>query len=283
MRAFYSPGTSGVLVAVFHGLSGDTDADYMRATSGVARAAGHSVLLVNHRGCGAGRGLARGLYHSGRSDDLASVFGWARARLPETQHVGVGFSLSGNALLLLLADPAAPQPSACLSINPPIHLANCSDRISSGANRVYDQRFVRRCVQSLRERVQDGLLPSDFRIPEARTLREFDDEVTAPLGGFANAEDYYRRCSTFERLDRIEVPTVILTAADDPFVRVEDFRAARLSPKVHLHIEPHGGHVGYLERGGIPLSGHKWLDGALAHYIEELCAAVRDSGPSRGS
>lgn len=274
LRVFHAPGTSGTLVAIFHGLSGDSGADYVRQTARVARTLGHSVLAVNHRGCGAGRGLARGLYHSGRADDLGAVFEWARGALPEEHQLGVGFSLSGNALLLLLARETRGHPDAGIAINPPVHLRHCSERISSGANRLYDRRFVRRCTRLLHERVEDGLLPPDYPIPRVRTLWEFDEQVTAPLGGFADAEDYYRCCSTFELLERIEAPTVILTAEDDPFVPVQDFGQARGSARIHLHVERHGGHVGYLERAAIPLLGHQWIDGALAHYIEELCAVV---------
>lgn len=275
LRAFYAAGSTGILVAVFHGLSGDTSADYVRKTARLVRAAGHSVLAVNHRGCGAGRGLARGVYHSGRSDDVGAVFSWARGALPETRHVGVGVSLSGNALLLLLTQQGPGQPDAAIAINPPANLEHCSKRISSGINRLYDWRFVRACTELLHERRADGLLPDDFEIPRVSTLWEFDEEVTAPLGGFASALDYYQRCSTYELFDRIERPTVIITSQDDPFVPVADFESARSVPAIHLHVERFGGHVGYLERGPLPFTGRKWIDGAVAHYLSELCAVVR--------
>ncbi len=155
-----------------------------------------------------------------------------------------------------------------------MNLRHCSERISSGANRIYDRRFVRRCTRLVHERVEDGLLARDYPIPRVRTLWEFDEVVTAPMGGFADAEDYYRRCSTFELFDQIDRPTVVITAEDDPFVPVEDFGRAEGAPNVHLHVERHGGHVGYLERGALPFSGRQWIDGALAHYIRELCAIV---------
>src|SRR5262249_44632192 len=91
---------SGVLVSVFHGLSGDIDLDYMRRTTALALARGHAVLCVNHRGCGEGAELARRPYHSGRAEDLAAAIAWGRARHPDFRHGAVGFSLSANALLL---------------------------------------------------------------------------------------------------------------------------------------------------------------------------------------
>ncbi len=275
LKAFYRAGTSGTLVSVFHGLSGDSDSDYMRLTAQAAGQAGHSVLCINHRGCGAGRGLARGLYHSGRGDDLGTVSAWVRKALPEARQIAVGFSLSGNALLLAMAENAEnglPCPDGGIAVNPPIDLRACSVRISSGLNRLYDKRFVRRCLGAVRERQQDGLLPAGFGIPNPKTLWEFDELVTAPLSGFADAEDYYARCSTQARLRTIAQPTLVLHAIDDPFVTVESYQGTQLSPSVSLHLEPHGGHVGYLSGSTFRLE--KWLGGALSHYIGEVCAAL---------
>lgn len=278
LRAYYKAGQSGKLVAIFHGLSGDSHSDYVRLASAAAQAAGHSVLAVNHRGCGSGRGLARGLYHSGRGDDVGEVFAWARRELPESRLFGVGFSLSGNALLLLLSErnlPAGHWPDGAIAINPPIDLQACSERIGRGFSRIYDLRFVRRCMRALEERLEDGLLPEEFVIPRPRSLREFDDLVTAPLSGFEDAEDYYRRCSTKDRLERIQRPTVIVHSEDDPFVSPDVFRTSGMSSFVHLHMERHGGHVGYLARRGSALAVHKWLGGAISHYLAELCATAR--------
>ena len=278
LRALHRPGTSGALVAIFHGLSGDTESDYVRLTASVAAELGHGVLAVNHRGCGAGRGLARGMYHSGRGDDCGEVFAWARKALPEARQVAVGFSLSGNALLHLLSGggPREHWPDAALAINPPIDLRACSLALMQGVNRLYEARFVRRCTEAIREREVDRLLPAGFDVPKVKTLWEFDERVTAPLGGFADAEDYYRRCSTRERLAAIERPAAILHAADDPFVPFASYQDLALSDAVHLHVEPRGGHVGYLSSAGARLAPRRWLGGALGHYVGALCAAVHD-------
>ena len=271
--AYYSAGESGTLVAIFHGLSGDSSSDYVRLAMQAARRAGHSVLAVNHRGCGAGRGLARGLYHSGRGDDLGCVFDWARRELPEERLFGVGYSLSGNAMLLLLSEsdvPSSHLPDGAIVVNPPIDLHECSERISRGLSRVYDMRFVRRCLRTLQERKEDGLLPASYVIPRPRTLREFDELVTAPLSGFEGADDYYRRCSTKDRLELIDRPTVVIHAEDDPFVSAHTFRTAPMSAFLHLHLEASGGHVGYLTSRSLLGGSEKWLGGALSHYLGEL-------------
>jgi uncharacterized protein len=276
LRGFYRAGSSGVLVTAFHGLSGNSDSDYMRLTAQAAERESHSVLCVNHRGCGAGRGLARGLYHSGRGDDIRTVSEWARAELPEEHQITVGFSLSGNALLLALSESAAqglPGPDGAIAVNPPIDLRACSLRISSGLNKLYDKRFIRRLLTAARERKEDGLLPANYVIPSPKTLWEFDELITAPLAGFEGAEDYYARCSTKNLLATLDRPTLILHALDDPFVTAESYTGTELSPSVHLHMEPHGGHVGFLS--GTTLNQEKWLGGALSHYIGEVCAALK--------
>jgi predicted alpha/beta-fold hydrolase len=276
LRAFYRAGSSGVLVAIFHGLSGDSNSDYMRLTAQVAQTAGHAVLSVNHRGCGAGRGLARGLYHSGRGDDVGEALTWARRELPELTQIAVGYSLSGNALLLALAASAAgglQGPDGAIAVNPPIDLRECSKRISSGLNKLYDKRFVRRCLGAVRERQADNLLPPGFHVPRPKTLWEFDEQITAPLSGFLGAEDYYRRCSSKDLLHTISSPTVIIHAQDDPFVTAQSYAETQLSRQCHLHLEPHGGHVGYLT--GTARAPQKWLGGALSHYVVEVCAAVQ--------
>ncbi len=262
------PGTSGLRVHLFHGLSGDADSDYLRRAAAVLLARGHSVWAANHRGCGAGRGLAARPYHSGSSADLAAVLAASRAEAPELTHLALGFSLSGNALLLLAAEGRAPWLRGLIAVNPPIDLARASADIHRGACRLYELRFLLRLRRAIRERERDGLARRRHRIPLTASLREFDELYTAPEGGFANADDYYTRCSAGPRLAAITTPGVILTAADDPFVAPAAYAGLTLPASLLLHLEPSGGHVGYLERHG--LGARPWLDGALVHYVEAL-------------
>ena len=278
-------GTSGVCVSLFHGLGGDANADYVRRIVARLRERGHSVLAVNHRGCGAGRGLARLGYHSGSAADVGAALAFARALEPESLQVAIGFSLSGNALLLLLAreehEGPRGRPDAAIAVNPPADLAQASRRISEGWNRVYDLRFVWRCRAVLRERVADGLLTRVPPVPRFGTLRDADETYTAPWGGFADASDYYARCSTLHRLGGIRRPTVVLHARDDPFVGAEALERARRSDCVHLHLEDTGGHMGYLARSANGSGAERWLDTALLHYTGELVRDAATREPAR--
>lgn len=265
-------GGSDVLVCFFHGLGGSNDADYMHRGVSVALALGHGAWSFNHRGCGEGAGLAAGVYHSGRADDLGAVFAAARACHPGKRLLAVGFSLSGNALLLNLGEGIGrfEKPDLAIAVNPPLDLGKCARMLQHGFNRVYDTRFVLRCRRTVRERVRAGLIPDRYRVRWWRTLRDFDDDVTAPTSGFRDGEDYYARCSALPHLARIDRPTVLLAAKDDPFIDWRDAAGAARSELVHLHLEASGGHMGYIG-AGVP--GRRWLNLALAHYMQELLAS----------
>jgi predicted alpha/beta-fold hydrolase len=265
---FELAGSSGTRVHLFHGLSGDVEADYMLRTARALGAAGHEVWLVNHRGCGAGRGLAAGPYHSGVTTDMQAVLAASRADAPDRLHLVIGFSLSGNVALLLAAQRLAPLPDGLIAVSPPVDLARASVAIGRGPSRLYELRFMLRLRKAVRERERAGLVRERIAIPRLASLIEFDDLYTAPRAGFANGADYYRRCSSLPHLASIATPAVILTAADDPFVDAGAYRDASLPDNLRLHVEPVGGHMGYLARDGI--GWDRWLDGALAHYVAEL-------------
>jgi predicted alpha/beta-fold hydrolase len=256
---FYFDGQSTIVIYLFHGLAGSTDSTYIHRTAQVALAQGHSVLMVNHRGCGAGARLARHPYHSGRGEDISAVMEWGRAAFPHKHHMAVGFSLSGSALLNLLTGRRGKTlPDSAISVNAPINLQRASDLLQQGFNRVYDAKFFLQCRRDvLHNRAPDA---PPFKIPRFRTLRDFDNLYTAPAGGFKNREHYYSSCSTADWLDQIATPTLLLTAEDDPFVCVGDYHSAKISPQVFLHIEKFGGHMGYLSKSATPLGTHRWQD-----------------------
>ena len=152
---------------------------------------------------------------------------------------------------------AAASPDAAIAVNPPIDLARCAELICAPEHRVFNLYFVRACVRYARQRDTDGIHPRPpARVHLRMSLKEFDDAFTAPLGGFRDRHDYYRKASALPHLSNITRPTVILHAEDDPFIDPVDFQRARLGPGVHLHLERHGGHLGYVSRD---LPTRRWL------------------------
>ncbi|MFT4537669.1 MAG: putative alpha/beta-fold hydrolase [Planctomycetota bacterium] len=270
---FFHPGSEPKrpIVAFFHGLSGDTGSDYMRRAVQAAMQAGYGVLAMNHRGCGAGVGLAQRPYHSGCASDLSHALAWCRAQHPQRALYAVGFSLSGNALLLLLAGRGLCLPDAAVAVNPPIDLEYTSHAMNIGLSRLYELRFIRRLLRQLRSRVRAGHIPEGrYKISSRASLHSFDEQYTAPAGGFQNALDYYRKCSAGPRLHDISTPTVVISSRDDPLVGVETFERVQASPSVHLHIEDHGGHLGYVSTAASAGLAGRWIDSALVHYLGEL-------------
>lgn len=265
-------GESGTVVYLFHGLASDTSAGYMIRSARLALSLGHSVMLVNHRGCGAAGRLLRHSqpYHSGRAEDLSAAIQYGRKLFPRHRHFAVGFSLSGNATLLLLAGQrGATPPDGGISINAPINLSGAARELSRGFNRLYDLRFIADLREDIARRQIKGWAPKEIQIPRLASCVEFDDLYTGPFGGFGTGPEYYRICSAAQYLPLIKVPTVLITSMDDPFVPSKDYLAATPSPTTEIWMASTGGHMGYIEEraGSIVPSGwlDQWLHRALDH------------------
>lgn len=270
-------GIHPLVVYLFHGLSGSTDATYMRIAANMAVKRGYHVVAINHRGCGSGVGLALGPYHSGRAEDLAEVIRWGRAQHPDKLHVAVGVSLSGNALLLLAAhERGKVAPDLAISVNAPINLQKSALAIKRGLAKLYDLRFSIRCRQAVTQRMAAGLKPG-YHVPRFCSLHDFDNYYTAPAGGFRDREDYYQTCSAQQFLSRISVPTIALSSLDDPMVDYRDYQQTPRSEHVHLHLEKHGGHLGYLDNS---YPNRRWL----AYFLDQVIAAsaevLKVTGPA---
>lgn len=257
-------GTTGVAVHLFHGMAGSTEGHYMRRTAARLHDLGHAVLAMNNRGAGDGKGWSRDFYHAGSTGDMAAALRFGRERFPGHLHVAIAFSISASILLLLMGrDASKGVPDLAIAVNPPADLETSSRRIGAGLNQAYDRYFT----QCLRPEVQARLGCAPL-LP-ARTIRNLDRVFTAGMAGFPDLEAYYAQCSCGPHLQGIRVPTVIITSMDDPLAPASDLQAFPLSPSVQLHVEPFGGHMGYIS-GNLP--DRNWLNYALEHYLEAFLA-----------
>lgn len=263
-----------------HGLAGCAEAPYVVRLAVRLHELGIRVVRVNLRGSGRGFGLARGIYHAGRSDDLHEVVAWLNRREADSPVAAVGFSLGANLVLKLAAECGAGAGAAgagrrpwadaridcVLAANPPIDLAACARRMGQPDNRLYDWNFVRwlrAMVTRLHERFPDLGPPG---LEGVKSLYAFDDRYTARRNGFASADDYYERCSLVTALREIEVPGLIVHAIDDPFIPHEPFLFARRPECLDLELVRHGGHLGYLSRR--PWQGdRRWLEARLSDWL----------------
>lgn len=240
------------LAVLCHGLEGDSGRPYMRGMARSLGAAGWDVVCYNFRGCGGEPNRTARSYHSGATDDLREVLDHVLPRFERSALVG--FSLGGNLVLKYLGEEGAAAPVAgAMAISVPVDLADACARICSPSNRLYHDRFMRK----LRRKVGDKAaahpgLVDPGPLAGVRDLREFDDAYTAPLHGFRDAADYYARCSSLPGLADIRVPSLLLTAANDPLLGEKCYprETARESAHLHLEIADHGGHTGWYLRGG---------------------------------
>lgn len=257
-------------VLLVHGLGGSHLSPYMVRIAHKLREMGIRTFRLDMRGCGAGWPLARRPGHAGRSEDLAVAIHFIRSQLPAHQLAVVGFSLGGNIVLKLLGEwgsRASAFVERAMAIGPPVDLLACARNIQRPAMYFYNRWFIRSLLDTARRRaLVDPEVAACLRGAMPRNLYEFDDRVTAPLSGFAGAEDYYARCSSARKLGAITVPSLILTSADDPLVPQSMFSSLGSSPDVTLQMTRHGGHVGYFSREG--QSGDPyWLDRRVIQFV----------------
>ena len=237
-------------VVIVHGLEGSSDSQYVIGNGSKAWAAGMNVIRMNMRTCGGTGHLSRTLYHSGLSNDVAAVIRHLIER--GIQRIGaVGYSMGGNLVLKMAGEwggEAPGQLKVVATVSPASDLAASADALHEPANRVYEWRFLRSLMQRYREKV--SLFPEIYQpAPRSpRSLREFDDIITAPYSGFTGAQDYYTRAASARVVDRIALPALVIHSTDDPFVRMTPETRAKLlaNPQVTLLETAHGGHCAFL-------------------------------------
>ncbi len=238
------------LLVLFHGLEGSSGSHYAQAFAHWARTHGWRFVVPHFRGCSGELNLAPRAYHSGDFEEI----GWVLARLRGMHGgpvVAVGVSLGGNALLRWAEEAgnsAGRQVSAVAAVSSPIDLAAGGHAIGRGFNRqVYTRMFLRSMKpKALRKLAQHPGLFSRERLLAARDLYAFDNVFTAPLHGFKDTEDYWRRGSAQPHLERIRIPALVLNARNDPFVPGSSLPQPRdVGSFVTLWQPAHGGHVGF--------------------------------------
>lgn len=260
------------LALILHGLEGSSDSHYARGLLGALSRRGFRAGVFHFRGCsGPLNRLARN-YHSGDTADLSYVAARIIERRKGKPISLIGFSLGGNVLLKWLAETGDDAPvNAAVAVSVPFSLADVASRLERGASRLYQRRLVSALKRKMRRKLASRPLPPgvlDFAAD--RTFRQFDDHVTAPLHGFADADDYYRRASCAPMLHRVRRPTLVIHALDDPFMTPAVVpEAAALSPQIRLELSPRGGHVGFVA-GRLPGRPRYWLEERIPRFLEKV-------------
>jgi len=259
------------IVLIMHGLEGSVHSPYARGMLEAMTKQGWRSAVVHFRSCSGELNRLPRTYHCGDTSDIAGVVDFIHEREPNTPIVAVGFSMGGNILLKWLGETGKQNPlTAAVAISVPYSLEKTIEKLQHGFSRFYHWHLLR-CLQ---HKVTQKFCtqPSPIPLPpiaNLRTMREFDDKITAPLHGFIDAEDYYTVSSCRQFLKDITVPTLLLQAKDDPFMPSDVIpELHELPASVQLEVSARGGHVGFVS-GRFPWRPEYWLEQRVPSFLAQ--------------
>jgi hypothetical protein len=257
-------------VLMVHGLCGSHRSPNLVRMAKKLETLGVRAIRFNMRGCGSGRGLAKQIYHSGRSEDVFEAVKKVKEEHPDSPLTVIGFSLGGNLVLKMAGELSSLGTlfiDQVIAVSPPVDLFSSIVMFGEPRNALYERyfyRMLRKDVHYLHGKFRD--LPR-IRLPRYLKLYEFDQVYTAPRCGFSSAKDYYNKCSAVGLVSEIATPTKILLSEDDPIVSSSSLDGLWTPSNVEVFKTKKGGHMGYL---GNPASGKGfyWLDSVLSEWIQ---------------
>lgn len=268
---FARPQPGQPLAVLVHGLTGGFESKYLRGTARQLMRRGWAGLILQLRGAGdTPNRLARN-YHQGDTADLRALLGRLRAQYPDAMVANIGWSLGGNITLKAAAEGGADHPAdLVVAASVPFQLEPCAERLREGVSRVYQRRLLGDLKAMAQRKAEHVCLPADVDLTSAMNAADFfafDDAWTAPLNGFEDALDYYRRCECGPLLQAIEKPCLIVHSQDDPFMRPQIIPTAQeLAPQVELELSRHGGHVGFVARTPAGALDY-WLERRISSWL----------------
>jgi len=256
-------------VLILHGLEGNIESHYAKGMLRAITQQGWRGVFMHFRGCSGEHNRLPRSYHSGDTADVATVINMLHQRDTKIRLAAIGFSLGGNVLLKWLGETGQNNPlTAAAAISVPFELQKTIRRVQQGFSRLYQWHLLKSLRTRLGEKFSVQIAPIDLPpFENLQTIEEFDNQFTAPLHGFANADEYYRESSSRQYLRNITVPTLLINAKDDPFM-TEDIlpRSEELSEQVQLEVTSAGGHVGFVS-GKFPWQPHYWLEERVPDFL----------------
>jgi hypothetical protein len=261
-------------VLLIHGLEGCTESHYMVGLAHKIWAKGWNCIRLNQRNCGHSEHLTPTLYHNGLSHDYKQIIQDITAQNGCQDIWLIGYSMGGNLALKLAGEIGRTLPTlrGVGAVSPNIHPASCVRALQNPANWIYHRHFLRSLKAKLKRK--DQLYPGKWdlsRLPGVQTMWEFDDVYTAPDGGYQHAEDYYEKSAAENTLKAITIPTLIITAQDDPFIPYQIFQHSSLHHNsfIKLLAPLRGGHCGFFQRH----QSHEdpfWAENRIVDWIDHM-------------
>ena len=268
--------SKALTVIAVHGLEGSSESEYMTGVGRNALTAGMNVVLMNQRNCGGMDHCAPVLYNSSLSADVGAVARYVVENDGVSRFALIGFSMGGNLALKLAGEWGSNGPrefKAVAAVCPAMDLAASADALHQPANRIYEYYFLMQLFRRMRRKAR--FFPQSFDLSRLRgvsSLRLFDDRITAYYCGFSGADDYYARAAASNVVNRIAVPTLILHAANDPFIRMLPETRARIAANPHImYVESaDGGHCAFI--GSPDGDGYdgRWAEREVVEFVRRV-------------
>ncbi len=271
----FSTTNSKKITIIIHGLEGSSSSSYVKSLTTVLNLNKFDVVVLNLRGCSGEPNRLLSSYHSGKTDDLAAVLSHLDDQTKYDAYYIVGFSLGGNQTLKYLGENGHQTNSnirSAVAISVPCDLKGSSEILEKFENQIYMRRFIR----SLKQKafIKSQYFPNSFlnkdKIDKVKNLYDFDNLYTAPAHGFKDAFDYWEKSSSKQFITNIKNPTLLITAADDPFLSKSCYpvKEASENSNFYLEIPKYGGHVGF--NSNFSRINGLWLENRIVQFIDNL-------------
>src|ERR1700740_407487 len=267
------------VIAIVHGLEGSCDSNYVLGIAEKAHQRGFHVVRLNQRNCGGSEKLTPTLYNSGMSGDYRAILEELAQGDGFTQVFFAGYSMGGNLVTKMAGEYGDDAPRALRGVRaicPAIDLASCADALEKPENYFYQRHFVSGLMARYARKA--ALFPQIYAqdgLGNIRSVRGFDDAITAPCFGYRDAQEYYEAAGARKVVARVRVPMLMITAQDDPFVPYQSFLPAPIAevPAIRFVAPQRGGHCGFISKHGGP--ARFWAEARVVSFCEDLQQSAR--------
>lgn len=258
----------GPLIILIHGLTGSENSAYMLATSRYHLRKGSRVLRLNLRGAGPTAKTCLKHYHGGHISDVSDALDYLEDDIKSQGVFIIGFSLGGNILLNFLAENKDYNLLGAAVVSASIDPKSAAEKLLSPRNKIYQSRLLRHMKEEYLSKRND-LSKTDIELMlKCKSIYEFDDKITGPKNGYKDAEDYYFQTKSARKIDTINIPLLIISARNDPWIPIGAYEMIkeRKQENVTVLITDGGGHVGFHEKGQI----ETWYDRQIDQFISKI-------------
>lgn len=259
------------IIILLHGLEGTINSNYVNGILNTITQNNWQGVLMFFRGCSGRHNRLNRSYHSGETGDLHTLVTMLKQRFPGRPIAAIGISLGGNVLLKYLGEQGRQcQLLAAMAVSVPLVLSESALALNKGFSRFYQRYLINSLHIKLRNKYKDKSAPVDLKqLHKWNDFYTFDHNVTAPIHGFTDADDYYTRSSSRQFLKDIANPTFILQSKDDPFITNNSIPTDNeLSDRVTFELSEHGGHVGFIY-GNNPFNAKYWIEKRLVEFLKK--------------